>query len=114
MVPKIYQQKIEGEAKFIGLDVYQLRENLIQSEIDADEKFLAEIEKFASRNTIFADSNGKKEKHICCGLCLRAHSVKVARELGLGKKTINDIRNLFTCDEGHYGYYLDSGEVKKV
>ena len=67
----------------------------------------AELEAFIQRN-ILADCWRVPPND------LKAHMVKTAKSIGLGKKIINHLKKLFTARIGFKGYYLDDGELKRV
>jgi hypothetical protein len=73
------------------------------------DKLISDLENFVERNLIVGDKKGS-----FCPRCLKAHASKKAAELGLDKDSVNFLGKIFKCEEGHNGYYLDSGEVVKI
>ena len=80
-------------------------------------KLFLEAQAFRERNGIVAIASSlKDEKPIykCCPSCLKAHLLKKAEEMNLGRAVREIIRNMATYETGHRGYYLDGGELIKV
>ena len=69
------------------------------------DELISELEEFSFRNQI----EGKY-----CERCLKAHAIKTAREMGLNGTTRKVIENIFNCETGHNGYYLDKEEIKEI
>jgi len=79
--------------------------SILQSNVIFD-KMIPELRKFEKRNAIL--------KKGCCPRCLKAHAVKRAQSMKLEPKLISLIRNLFECETGHLGYYMDRKAIVKV
>jgi len=75
-----------------------------------------EMEAFKRRNSLAMVSNKKEKKsqHQCCGNCLKAHALQRVREMKLPKRVENSLNKIFKCKMGHYGYYMDLGELIKI
>jgi len=73
-------------------------------------KLIERISAFYFRNIItFKEEKGKKVA-VCCPRCLKAYLLKIAKENNLNKKIINKIKKI-GCETGHYGYFMDSGDL---
>ena len=70
-----------------------------------------ELESFAKRNSIFSTKVNDKLVHHCCPSCLKAHALKKAKEMNTDVKAIEE---MFQCETGHLGYYLDDEEIVKI
>lgn len=93
----------------------QLLQLLIEHKIDGIRKnilipddLLFELENFAKRNAI-PHSQGR----ICCK-CLKAHALKKAKEMNFSQKSINFLEDIFICQQGHDGYYIDKGYLIEI
>jgi hypothetical protein len=74
--------------------------------------FLDELELFSFKNTILGkDEHGDYMANVCLQ-CLKAFALQKADSLGYSAMEKEEIDNLFECDTGHDGYYLDCGELK--
>lgn len=80
------------------------------------EKVVREGERFCKRNLLmeFGSKKGSKEFFGCCERCLKAHLILKARSFGFGKEVLGRISNVFACERGHEGYYLDREKVVKL
>ena len=77
---------------------------------------LKEADSFMKRNSlavIACNVLDKEPVHECCPICLEAHLIRKAKELGLEKEK-KEILKIFEFKVGHEGYYLDKEEVIKI
>ena len=83
----------------------------------AEGTFLVGAKVFQKRNGlgVVACSLETKE-HIeeCCPHCLKAHLLKKAEKMNHAGAMSKIIIELGEYENGHGGYYLDAGEVRKV
>jgi len=75
------------------------------------DSFVKELESFAKRNSIFSTKVDDQLVYHCCPSCLKAHALKKAGEM---KHNLKEIEEMFDCEIGHLGYYLDKGEIIKI
>ena len=68
---------------------------------------IVELEDFAERNSIVNSPS------VTCCRCLKAHALKQAEKETLSKSTKDFLMQIFDCEEGHNGYYLDGGRLIK-
>jgi hypothetical protein len=76
-----------------------------------------EMQNFKERNSLLVKEytiHDRNPVHTCCPNCLKAFTIKKAKELGIPLDVVNQIRRIFRCGEGHNGYYLDKGTLKKA
>ena len=81
------------------------------------DSLIAEIELFASRNTLSEIIDSKyltKTPKEVCPHCLKAHTLKHASSLGLPNESLEFLDELLPGVKGHHGYYLDSGKMIKI
>lgn len=73
------------------------------------EDVIQELEDFVHRNLIVeSDKNGY------CGRCLKAHAMHQLKKSGLSKEAIRFMDNIFLCETGHHGYYLDENNLIRI
>jgi len=103
MITKIKYKDSEHNKKRVGklANKKQIPDNLAR-----------ELENFAKRNSIFSTKVDDKLVHHCCPSCLKAHALKKSEELNLDCKEA--IEEMFECETGHLGYYLDEEEIIKI
>jgi hypothetical protein len=80
-------------------------------------KLFFEAEAFRQRNglaVVASSLENKKPMYECCPACLKAHLLKKAEGLNLGRAVREVIKNMANCETGHYGYYLDDGKLVKI
>ena len=68
-----------------------------------------EIENFLISNVAAAKYSNGKVRIYCCQNCLKAHVLQVARNLDCDYETLVYLNDLFPCEAGHMGYYLNNG-----
>ena len=76
-----------------------------------------EARSFISRNSlaiICPVLNEKKLENECCPHCLKAHLLKTADEMNLGKAIHEIVLELPEYRIGHDGYYLDGEKLVKI
>ena len=82
------------------------------------EEFINKIKKYARRNAFTLDytiHDGERETiKVCCSKCLKAHVLEKAKEMGLGDDVMDKLDEIFECETGHNGYYIDKEELKKI
>lgn len=71
---------------------------------------------FCKRNAIVKITHSlfRNESYECCPNCLKAHLLKKAEEMDSGKDISNILHSMVEHETGHYGYYLDDGELIKI
>jgi hypothetical protein len=73
-------------------------------------EIIKEMSEFTKRNAliVFASClDGKEPCYKCCDKCLKAHTMKKCKELELGKKICELVNEVFPCEAGHDGHYID-------
>jgi hypothetical protein len=78
---------------------------------------IEELEDFTERNSLAIMAYSlpdRKPIHKCCPQCLKAHIIKTAKDLKIGKHEVKLISSLFNCKAGHNGYYLDLDNLVKT
>ena len=82
------------------------------------EEFINEVKRYAKRNAFTLDytihDRQKNKIRVCCSQCLKAHALEKARKMNLGNELIKKIEEMFECEAGHNGYYIDKEELKKI
>ncbi len=109
------KEKIEEESFLTYLLNYKM--SALNKGILIPDLLISEIEKFNKSNYIaLTESPLNKERYIyhSCPRCLKAHTLKKAQEIGLDEAAINYVSQLFDCEKGHHGYYLDNEELKEI
>ncbi len=125
MVLKTLQHALENITKIteetrINIRGYLLNIKLlvIPHGVFLPDDLIAELEDFISRNAIVNIESDRLGKHIeinqCCIRCLKSHALSKGREFGLDSKSLSFLEDLFKCESGHNGYYLDSGNLVKT
>ena len=99
--------------------VESLLKKVVKTEKDAfPDEFIREIKRYAKRNAFTLDytihNNHSNRIKVCCSQCVKAHALEKAKRMNLGKEAIKSIEEMFECEIGHNGYYLDREEVKKI
>jgi len=94
----------------IGNLLLKYRDIGLENGILIPDVLIAELEDFAARNSVNALHKKKNEMH-CCTRCLKAHARRKSDELGLNRKVREFLVELFECEEGHNGYYLDKDNL---
>jgi hypothetical protein len=97
----------------IGNLLLKYRDFGLENGILVPDVLIAELEDFAARNSVNALHKKKAERH-CCIRCLKAHARRKSEELGLNRKVREFLVELFECEEGHNGYYLDRENLIQV
>ena len=78
---------------------------------------LKEADKFIRRNSLIVVAHRIEDKrpiHECCESCLEAHLIKKANEMKFDNDVKRNIKQVFNCEIGHEGYYLDKGRLIRV
>lgn len=76
-----------------------------------------EMSEFTKRNSLIVFATcleGQEPCYKCCEQCLKAHAIKKCKELELGKKSCELINEVFLCEAGHDGHYVDDGELVRI
>lgn len=74
------------------------------------DSLINELENYVNRNNLVQNPN---LVHSCCPQCLKAHALKTADSFGMEKEAKQFINELFDCESGHLGYYLDCEDLIK-
>lgn len=125
MILKTYQNALENIRKITETNSLDIRGMMLSSKIEAlphgvmlPDNLIAEMESFTERNSLInieaQAQMGKAELNHCCPRCLKAHALKVGRDLGLDNVSLSFISGLFDCELGHEGYYLDGDNLIKI
>jgi len=109
---EISSKILDGEVP-IGNLLSKYRDFGLENGILVPEILIAELEDFAARNSINGLHRDKMKSH-CCTRCLKAHALRKSDELGLNKKARTFLEELFECEEGHDGYYLDRESLIEI
>ncbi|MAG38292.1 hypothetical protein CMI45_02815 [Candidatus Pacearchaeota archaeon] len=96
--------------------IYEILE---KSDWSVSGKLIDEIKKYANKNSFVFDSysihdNEDVTVKVCCIKCLKAHALAKAKELELNSDLIRVLEEVFNCDTGHNGYYLNREKAIKV
>jgi len=109
---EISSKILEGKVP-IGSLLLKYRDFGLDNGILIPDILIAELEDFAARNAVNGLHKDKLKMH-CCTRCLKAHALRKSDEIGLDRKTKVFLANLFECEEGHNGYYLDKERVIEI
>lgn len=80
-------------------------------------ELIDEMKDFTERNAlvVFASRlETKEECWKCCERCLKAHVLEKCKKLEVGEKIRSMIDDIFGCEAGHDGYYLDGDVLVKI
>ncbi|MEK6856003.1 MAG: hypothetical protein AABX66_02475 [Nanoarchaeota archaeon] len=113
------QKTISAPASFYRVSsISPLAKLLIKAKVLAlargiliQDELIASIESFVERNNVIEP---KGTSHTSCPHCLKAHTIKKAKELELDRESVRFLSNLIKGNLGHDGYYLDGDELIKI
>ncbi len=95
-----------------------LRKVSIDKKIEIPYEFIKEINEYARRNSFTFDYTIHKNKtsniRVCCTQCVKAHALEKSKQMKLGKEISDAIEEMFECETGHNGYYIDKEDLKKI
>ena len=95
-----------------------LRKVVRDHKVEIPDEFIEEINEYAKRNAFTFDYTIHKNKtsnvRVCCTQCLKAHALEKAKEMNLEKEIIDALDEMFGCETGHNGYYIDKEELRKI
>ena len=97
-------------------DTFLIGVKVLHSLKGISRKLFLEAEAFMQRNRI-VDLSSLEDNEInleCCPHCLKAHLLKKADEMNLGKATREIIISMGELQTGHDGYYLDKEKIVKL
>ncbi len=123
----ILKKQIQAsETRFDGQTIleYQVDEiiydllNRAVAGLDIPGQLIREIKLFAGRNSLIFESysihsNRDETVKVCCKQCLKAHALQKAKYFDLSNEVLDLIDDVFSCETGHSGYYLDKEELVK-
>ncbi|MCA9485610.1 MAG: hypothetical protein KC506_02085 [Nanoarchaeota archaeon] len=121
----VLKQKISAsEGTFSVVEKVQTVERLFPEKSSETRKkihflpreLIDEMNDFTCRNSliVFASCVGGKEPcHKCCEQCLKAHVIKKCKEKDMGKNVVSVLNEIFLCEAGHDGHYIDSDVLMK-
>ena len=97
---------VEHEVEELIYDVLE------RSNWQIPDEFLDEVRKYAKRNAFAFDSYSIHQGEnitikACCKHCLKAYIIQKARELKINSESVSVIEEVFDCEGGHNGYYLE-------
>lgn len=121
----VLKQSFGGAGTFSILEKVQTVERLFPEknfEIRKKIHFLPtevinEMKEFTARNALFVFAScleGKEPCHKCCEQCLKAHTLKKCKEMNLGTKIYTLLDEVFPCETGHDGHYVDNDTLLKI
>ena len=99
----------------LGFSLIQRKMKLLKKGLIFPDSLIREIENYVKRNEIIKEVYIEDFDNLykCCPSCLKAHTLKKAREIGLDNLSIHLLANIFEGEIGHNGYYLDEEELIK-
>lgn len=107
---------IEAESLWMEHVLSQLGEVEFRKLREMPREVLDEMKGFIQRNSLAVIAyrvEGRKPLHCCCSRCLKAHLERVCKDFGLPEE-IKKVSEIFNCESGHGGYYIDNSELFKV
>lgn len=106
---------IEAESLWVDQVLSRMRREDFSMLSSLPEKILNEAREFIKRNSLVVVAykvENRKPLHCCCARCLKAHLIKKCDELDM-KKHKTKLSEIFRCETGHYGYYVDDSRLIK-
>ncbi len=78
--------------------------------------YLRALREFIQRNALVREDYSLQDGRvgaICCDQCLKAYALRLARDMHLEEDALNYVGDLFPCETGHDGYYLDRESLRR-